>query len=462
MCRENERYWSNSPRRERQEEDTMTKIAFIGAGSFVFTRNLVRDLLTFPLLRDATIALMDIDPEGLDFARRAATRLVTESQAPATVLATTDRREALEGADAVLCTILPGGIDLFQHDILIPEQYGISINVGDTRGPSGIFRALRTIPVMLDICRDIEEVAPNAYLLNYTNPMAMLCRAMQRETRVNVTGLCHSVQGTAAMLARWIGAPVDEISYTCAGINHMAWYLKYDWNGEDAYPLIREAVTTRPEVYNEEQVRNEMFLAFDYYVTESSGHNSEYNAWFRKRPDLIERYCTHGTGWNPGEHQFILRSYRDRRANWRQTVDEWFRQPIDLQRGTEYAAPIINALVGGEPFAFNGNFPNTGLITNLPPYACVEVPSFASSNGFSSVYVGALPPQVAALTSLSAQIEEMAVEAALTGDPRLVYQAICHDPLTAAVLSLAEIKAMVNQMLTQNRDFLPQFTTFAA
>ncbi len=440
----------------------MTKIAFIGAGSFVFTRNLVRDLLTFPLLQDATIALMDIDPVGLEFARRATQRCIEATKSSATVLATTDRREALEGADAVLCTILPGGIDVWQHDILIPAKYGISINVGDTRGPSGIFRALRTIPVMLDICRDIQEVAPHAYLLNYTNPMAMLCRAMQRESRVKVTGLCHSVQGTAAMLARWIGAPMDEISYTCAGINHMAWYLKYEWNGEDAYALIREAVTTRPEVYNEEQVRNEMFLAFDYYVTESSGHNSEYNAWFRKRPDLIERYCTHGTGWNPGHDQFILKEYRARRDSWQQTVEEWFQQPLDLQRGSEYAAPIINALLGGEPFAFNGNVPNTGLIPNLPPDACVEVPAFASKDGFSPVFVGPLPPQVAALTSLSAQIEEMAVEAALSGDPRLVYQAICHDPLTAAMLSLAEIKSMVNEMLAQNREHLPQFSRFEA
>ncbi|HLH73156.1 MAG TPA: alpha-glucosidase/alpha-galactosidase, partial [Chloroflexota bacterium] len=253
----------------------MTKIAFIGAGSFGFTRKLIRDILTFPLLQDSTLMLMDVNAERLDFAKRAAERLVRESGAPAQVVATMNRREALEGADAVVCTILAGGVNVWKYDVLIPEKYGVSINVGDTRGPSGIFRALRTIPVMLEICRDIEEVAPKASLLNYTNPMAMLCRAIQRESSVPTTGLCHSVQGTAAMLARWIGAPLDEITYTCAGINHMAWYLEYKWNGEDAYPLIREAITTRPEVYNEEQVRNEMFLAFDYYVTESSGHASE-------------------------------------------------------------------------------------------------------------------------------------------------------------------------------------------
>jgi alpha-galactosidase len=345
----------------------VTKIAFIGAGSFGFTRKLVRDILTFPLLKDSTLALMDVNPERLDFAKRAVERIARESGTPARVVATQDRREALEGADAVLCTILAGGLDVWKHDVLIPDRYGISINVGDTRGPSGIFRALRTIPVMLEICRDIEEVAPKAFLLNYTNPMAMLCRAIQRETPIPTTGLCHSVQGTAEMLARWIGAPIEEITYTCAGINHMAWYLKYEWNGDDAYPLIRAAVTTRPEVYDEEQVRNEMFLAFDHYVTESSGHNSEYNAWFRKRPDLLEKYCTHGTGWNPGKARYVLDEYGRREHEWRADIDAWFERPIELERGHEYAAYIINALRGGEPFEFNGNVRNTGLVTNLPP-----------------------------------------------------------------------------------------------
>jgi alpha-galactosidase len=288
----------------------------------------------------------------------------------------------------------------------------------------------------------------------------MLCRAIQRESSIETTGLCHSVQGTAAMLARWIGAPLDEITYTCAGINHMAWYVKYEWKGKDAYPLIREAITSRPEVYNEEQVRNEMFLAFDYYVTESSGHNSEYNAWFRKRPDLIEKYCTSGTGWNPGRHAYILDEYMRRKDDWRDSITAWFERPVNLDRGHEYAAYIINALRGGEAFEFNGNVENTGLVTNLPPGCCVEVPVFATKKGFEACHVGALPPQVAALTSLSAQIEEMAVEAALTGNARLVYQAICHDPLTAAMLSLQEIKAMVNEMLAQNREYLPQFSSF--
>lgn len=440
----------------------MTKITFIGAGSLGFTRKLARDILTFPLLKDATLSLMDIDAERLDFARRAVQRIVDLGHYPAKVEATMDRAEALKDADVVLITILAGGIDIWRHDIEIPKTYNIDTNIGDTRGPSGIFRALRTIPVMLGIARDMERLCPNATMLNYTNPMVMVCRAMQSETSIKLTGLCHSVQGTAEMLAGWIGGPMSEITYTCAGINHMAWYLKYEWNGRDAYPLIRQAITERAEVYNEEIVRNEMFLHLDHYITESSGHNSEYNWWFRKRPDLIEKYCIHGTGWNPGEYAYILKEYRKRENGWRDEAQSWFASdtPISLERGHEYAAYIINALQGGEPFEFNGNVANTNLITNLPTNACVEVPVWASQKGLNPVYVGALPPQCAMLTGLSSQIEEMAVEGALTGNPRLVYQAIAHDPLTASVLSLAEIKQMVNEMFQQNREYLPQFKHF--
>ncbi len=442
----------------------MTKIAFIGAGSFGFTRGLVRDILTFPLLEHATLSLMDVDAERLEFSRRAVQRIVDEGGYPAKVEATMDRVEALTGADAVLCTILAGGVDVWQHDILIPKKYGIDINVGDTRGVSGIFRALRTIPVMLGIVKDMEKACPGATLLNYTNPMAMLCRAMQRESSIQLTGLCHSVQGTAMMLAKWIGAPYEEITYTCAGINHMAWYLDYKWNGKDAYPLIRKAVEGNEEIYNEEQVRNEMFLHFGYYITESSGHNSEYNWWFRKRPDLIEKYCTHGTGWNPGVYAYILDEYRKRGDTWKDSIIAWLDDPnaLDLTRGHEYAAYIINALQGGEPFKFNGNVPNTGLITNLPEGACVEVPVYADKGGLHSIHVGALPRAVAPLNQITVASEEMAVEAALTGDPTLVFQSVAYDPLTAAMLSLAEIKQMVNEMLAQNAAYLPQFSSLKA
>jgi len=355
-------------------------------------------------------------------------------------------------------TILAGGVQVWRHDIEIPKQYGIDINVGDTRGPSGIFRALRTIPEMLNIAKDMERYCPNAMMLNYTNPMAMLCRAMQLESNIQLTGLCHSVQGTAEMLARWVGVPYDEIDYVCAGINHMAWYVKFEHNNQDLYPRIRAAMQD-PKIYNEEQVRNEMYLNLDYYVTESSGHNSEYNAWFRKRPDLIEKYCTHGTGWNPGHHAYILNEYLRREHEWRNDARSWFdgSATLKLDRGHEYAAYIVNALAGGEPFRFNGNVRNTGLITNLPQDACVEVPVFVDKDGLHPVHVGALPAQCAMLTGLSSQIEEMAVAGAISGDARMIYHAILNDPLTAAVLAPAEIRAMVNQMFAQNKEYLPQF-----
>lgn len=436
----------------------MSKITFIGAGSLVFTKNLVRDLLTFPAFEDCTISLMDIDQERLGYAKQAVDNIIAAGNYSAKVETSTDRAEALKGADGVVCTILVADLPVWRNDLEIPKAYGVDINIGDTRGPAGIFRYLRTVPVMLDICRDIERYCPDAVFLNYTNPMAMLCRTMQGETNVTVTGLCHSVQGTAAMLAKWIGAPMEEITYKCAGINHQAFYLDYKWNGKDAYPLIRDAVMNRLEIYNEEQVRNEMFLHLDYYVTESSGHNSEYNAWFRKRPDLIEKYCTHGTGWNPGEYALTVKNNEKRRADWSNKMIEWRDSPIDLKRGNEYASYIFNAVFGdGTLFQFNGNVRNFGLIDNLPEGACVEVPVLASRQGLSPIHVGPLPDQLALLVNTSSRCEELAIEGALTGDPRKIFHAICYDPLTSAVLSLAEIKSMVDQMFEANRDWLPQF-----
>lgn len=439
----------------------MRKIAFIGAGSFGFTRTLVKDILTFPALSDCTIALMDINPERLEAITKAVEKIVEKGKYAAKVISTTNRAEALEGADGVVCTILSGGVQVWRHDIEIPKKYGVDINVGDTRGPAGIFRALRTIPDMLDICRDIEKYCPGAVFLNYTNPMAMLVRAMQGQSKVNVTGLCHSVQGTAEMLAKWIGAPIEEITYRCAGINHQAFYLDYKWNGKDAYPLIREAMK-KPEIYNEEIVRNEMFLHLDYYVTESSGHNSEYNAWFRKRPDLIEKYCTNGTGWNPGHYAYILNEYLKREDTWKNEINEWLaKDDINISRGHEYAAYIFNATIGdGTMFEFNGNVRNFGLIDNLPEGCCVEVPVLASKRGLDPIRVGPLPDHLAVLVNTSAGCEELAVEGAITGDPRKIFHAVCLDPLTSSVLSLAEIKSMVDEMFAVNKDYLPQFKYF--
>ena len=438
----------------------MTKITFIGAGSLEFTSKLVRDILTFPLLEDATISLMDIHDGRLESAKRGVEKLISAGNRPAKVEATLDRAEALKDADVVLTTILAGSTEVWRHDIEIPKKYGVDINVGDTRGPSGIFRFLRTINPMMEIVCDMEKYCPNAVLLNYTNPMAMLCAALQRQTFIPVTGLCHSVQGTSMMLAKWIGAPFGEIDYVCAGINHQAWYLEFKWNGKDAYPLIHKAITERPEIYNAEPVRNEMYLALGKYVTESSGHNSEYNPWFRKRPDLIEKYCKHGTNWNPGEYAYILQEYQHNEVTWQDQAKERLEQPLtgeDLERGHEYAAYIINALQGGEMFKFNGNVRNSHLINNLPEGACVEVPVVVDKAGFHPIHVGALPAECALLTGLSSGIEELAIEGSLAGDPVAIYRAIAHDPLTSAVLSLAEIRQMTNELFAQHKDYLPQF-----
>jgi len=436
----------------------MARIAFIGAGSFVFTRKLIRDILTFPLLKNSTLVLMDINKERLEFIRKAVQIVVDRGNYPAKIETTMNRKKALKGADAVICTILAGNVKVWRHDILIPKKYGVDFNVGDTRGVAGIFRALRTIPVMLGICRDMEKLCPNAILLNYTNPMAMLCRAMQRKTFIKVTGLCHSVQGTAHMLAKWINTPIEKITYVCAGINHQAWYVKFEKNGRDAYPLLRKAVQKK-SIYMKEPVRNEMFKHLGYYVTESSGHNSEYSWWFRKRPDLIRKYCHKGTNWNPGRYAYILNEYTQKEKTWKNDVRRLIKltREMPLERGNEYAASIINAYMGGEPFEFNGNVPNKGSVPNLPEDACLEVPVVANRRGFNTIQVGDLPPQCAAFNNLSIAVEEMAVEAALTGDKDLVRQAAYFSPLSAAVLSLAEIEKMVKEMLRKNRAYLPQF-----
>jgi len=435
------------------------KFTFIGAGSLGFTTELARDILSFEAFRDAEIHLMDIHEGRLGYAAKAIEKLIAAGKYAATVHPTTDRKKALEGADGVLITILQGGVDVWRHDIEIPKKYDVDINVGDTRGPSGVFRFLRTAPVMLDIIRDVEVLCPNAIVLNYTNPMALLCSYLQRMSNVNVTGLCHSVQGTAEMLAEWIGAKPEEVTYTCSGINHQAFYLDFKWKGEDAYPLIKDKVLNDPAIANAEPVRNEMFLNLGYYPTESSGHNSEYLPWFRKRQDLIEKYCLHGTNWNPGEYAYILNEYLDAEATWEGRFKEFLEDPdVDLNKGGEYASNIFNALFGdGTPFMFNGNQSNNGIISNLPDSVCVETPVIATKAGLQCLHAGPLPDNLAILVNLSAQIEEMAVNAVIEGDSFKVFQANLFDPLTASVCSMAEIKAMTQEMFNKNAEFLGYF-----
>jgi alpha-galactosidase len=432
----------------------VSKIVFIGAGSLVFTRNLVRDILSFPAFSgDLTVALVDTDRRNLDYSRAAVERIIGEGRYGAKLIATTNREEVLEGADGVLITIAVGGEEATLVDVGIPEKYGVSVCVGDTRGPQGIFRYLRTIPVIMEIIRDVEKYCPQAIVLNYTNPMAMICRTIQQLSPVVTTGLCHSVQHTAEMLGNWIGAPKEEVSYLCAGINHQAHYLSFKWKGKDAYPLIREKILSDCAIYDSEKVRNELFLHLGYYVTESTVHNSEYNPWFRKRPDLIRRYLPENSTRTTERIRGWMAAADEKH---KKEIENWLAEPLDLKRGHEYAAAIFNAIFGdGTIFEFNGNIRNFGLIDNLPQGSCVESPVEASRAGLRSIHVGPLPPQLAILNSVNAQIEDLAVEGYINRDREKIYYANYHDPLSSALLSLEEIRAMTDEMFAAGKEWLP-------
>jgi len=435
----------------------MMKISFIGAGSVQFTTAVVKDITTYPALDNAEICLMDIDPYRLKEITRCVERIRKEMESGITITSTTVREEALTGADAVIITVFNGDVDIWRHEIEIPMKYGVNINIGDTRSVSGIFRALRNIPLMLDICGDIEKICPGAVVLNYTNPMAMLCKAMQTHSSADVTGLCHSVQDTSKMLAGWAGVDYADLKYTCAGINHMSFFTELTAGDRDLYPLIREKIND-PEYYNKEKVRNEIFKTFGYYVTESSGHNSEYTPWFRKRPDLIRRYCApEGANWNPGEYAFSLKLRQDPKR-FDKLVEKFMETPLVKQRGHEYAANILNARIGdGTPFDFNANVLNNGSIENLPCDACVEIPVTATKDGYVRRYSGKLPSSVAPLVAYTAGIENLTVEAWEKKSRALVYQAVSMDPLCSAVLSLEEIREMCDELFEVNKDYLGDF-----
>ena len=433
------------------------KITFIGAGSVQFTTAVVQDIATFDALRSAEICLMDINDYRLEKITECVKRINTELEADFTITPTLDRVEALTGADAVICTVFNGDVDIWQYEIEVPKKYGVDMNVGDTRSVAGMFRALRNIPLMLDICNDIVRICPNAFLLNYTNPMSMLCKAMQTYTKADVTGLCHSVQATSKMLAEWAGVDYSKLEYTCAGINHMAFFTELTADGEDIYPILREKIKDIG-YYNKEKVRNEIFRTFGYYVTESSGHNSEYTAWFRKRPDLIRKYCSsEGANWNPGEYAYSLTLRRDPRR-FDKLCEEWMSKPVQKTRGSEYAANIINARIGdGTPFRFNANLLNNGSVENLPYDACVEIPVIADKHGYTREKQTRLPAAPAILVSLTAGIENLIVDAAMNKSKELVYQAVSLDPLCSAVLSLEEARQMCDELFAYNKDYLGDY-----
>ncbi len=436
----------------------MKQITFIGAGSFLFTRDLVRDILTFPALQDTHFSLMDIDERRLEAIRHDVERIIREGGYQATVTSTTDRTQALIGSDAVIFTVLVGGTKAFRSDLEIPKKYGVDLNSGDTRGPGGIMRGMRTMPVLLDVCRDMEKYCPNAILLNYTNPMNILCKILGESTTVPYVGLCHSVQNAVERAAAWMNVPMEELDYFSAGINHQAWLLKLTRNGEDMYPLLRKTIE-KPEVYNEDPVKCDTLRYLGYLSTEEGGQNSEYFPWFRKRPDLVARY-DHATGMNPGRYGFEIEVYVQKERELYDMLEKWNNEPLNLARGKEYASGILNAILGDHtPVKFNGNILNKGIIENLPDEACIEAPILASRNGLEPLHVGLLPEHLAIVNGVNARCETLAAEGALEGEPKKIFYAIANDPLTAAVCSLDEAKAMTEELLWQNRDYLPQFKT---
>ena len=435
----------------------MRKISFIGAGSVSFSTAVIKDITTYPALDSSEICLMDIDQYRLSKITECVRRIKREMNSKITITSTTSRSEALKDADAVIITVFNGDIDIWKYDIEIPMKYGVNINVGDTRSVSGIFRALRNIPLMLDICRDIEKECPKAVVLNYTNPMAMLCKAMQTYTNVDVTGLCHSVQRTSEMLAAWADADYKRVKYTCVGINHLAFFTELKEGNTDLYPILQKKIETE-EFYNKEKVRNEIFKTFGYYVTESSGHNSEYTPWFRKRPDLIRKFCSPvGANRNPGEYAYSLKLRQDP-DRFDNLVKEFMQKPLSPDRGHEYAANILNARIGdGTPFAFNANVINNGSVGNLPFDACVEIPVIATKDGYTRKFQGNLPENIAPFVAYTAAIENLTVKAFCEKSKSLVYQAVSLDPLCSAVLSLEEIRQMCDELFDINKDFLANY-----
>jgi len=441
----------------------LPKITFIGAGSAVFTRNLVGDLMTFPALDGSDICLMDIDEKRLKLVDALVRKMIHQQNSRMTVTSTTDRLEALRGADYVIVTIQVGGLEAYELDIEIPRKYGVEQCVGDTLGPGGVFRGLRHLAVISDLCRELEEVSPDAVILQYTNPMVIICRAIQASSSIRTVGLCHSVQGTAMELAHMLGVPYEEITYWVAGINHMAWFLRLERGGEDLYPLLREKMKD-PAVYGMEPTRFELFKYFGYFVTESSGHASEYFPYFRKRKDVLDGLLAKFT--DPKNHWYGFGKTGGYLEHCKREVEHYFRwfdeqlaedKRIDICRSREYGAFIINAMETNEPIRINGNVANHGSIANLPYDACVEVPCLIDRTGIHPCHVGALPEQLAALNRTNLNVQELAAQAHLQRDKSLVAQAIKLDPLTSAVCSLDEIDAMVAEMFEAQAEWLPQF-----
>ncbi len=431
----------------------MAKVAIIGAGSIVFCKTLMLDILATPGLQDTEFALMAPTTGRTSQVEEFANRVIKANGLKAKAWKTTNRREALKDADYVIATFQVGGVQGFEVDYKIPYKYGVDQCIGDTLGPGGIFRTLRSIPAVMDMCHDMEAVCPNAYLLNYVNPMAMICWAIG-QTKVPFVGLCHGVQTTLDLISGYVDVPKEQIDFLAAGINHMAWFLKIAHNGKDLYPLLRERFEL-PEYYVNEKVRGEVFRHFGYFMTESTGHLSEYLPYFRKSQKALDMYCDEPAfGGETGAYlnwcKYVAGKYEGQQI----LKDEATTLP---KRSIEYGSYIIEALQTGKTFKLNGNVINDGMITNLPNDCCAEYPLYVDRTGIHKTFVGNLPSQCAALNLTNINVQRLAVEAGLNGDPERVVQACALDPLTGAKLTLKEIRDMATEMLEAESQWLPQF-----
>ena len=432
------------------------KIAMIGAGSLIFCKTLTMDILATKALQDCEICLMNRTKPKLDKMEAFLKGVVKENKLPAGVTATLDLRQALEGAKYVINMIQVGGVEAFRMDYEIPLRHGVDQCIADSLGPGGVFRALRTIPALAEIASDMNELCPDAILLNYANPMGANCSALGRLANVQFIGLCHGVQTTLDLISRYVDVPKDQVDFLCAGINHMAWFLSLrdKRDGRDLYPMLRKNIE-KPEYYVNEKVRGEVMRHFGYFMTESTGHLSEYVPWFRSSQRALELYCDQpGFGGASGAYF----NYCNMLAEKYKSVDYLATESKKIERrSVEYCSYILEAAETGNIFRLNGNVRNDGFITNLPQGCCVEVPIFVDSRGLHPMRIGDLPPQCAALNQSNVTVQQLAVEAALTGNPELAMQAIALDPLTSAVCTLKEARDMTREMLEAQKQWLPQF-----
>ncbi len=433
----------------------MAKIAIIGAGSAVFATELMTDFLSTPALERGAFALVDIDVERLELAHRMAEFLIERSGRDWTVQATADRTRVLAGSDYVINTIEVAGLAHVRHDYDIPLRYGVDQCIGDTIGPGGLFKALRTLPAWLDILADVERLAPRALVMNYTNPMSLTVLVGIRASTLPIVGLCHSIQHTSRQLADYLDVPYEALDWRAAGINHLAWFVKLERDGQDLYPRLREKARV-PEIYDQDPVRFEMMMHLGAFSTEGSGHASEYTAYFRKRPDLVARY---DRGGYRGESGFYANNW----PTWRAEGDQYIRHVLahrethEMTRGPEFASYVVEAIETGQPQVIYGNVRNTGLIDNLPQDGVVEVACLVDRKGVQPTHFGPLPTHLALLNAQHMAFHDRVVTAVLEQDREAAVHALMVDPLTAAVCSLAEIRRMFDEMIEAERDDLPDF-----